>query len=56
MKCLDIDNNIVESNLQDVHNLIEEIVAEKGNMSKEDAVAYVKKMEQQKRYSADVWS
>jgi len=41
---------------KDVHNLIEEIVAEKGNMSKEDAVAYVKKMEQQKRYSADVWS
>ena len=35
---------------------MEEIVAERGDMSKEEAVAYVKKMEQQKRYSADVWS
>ena len=27
-----------------------------GEMSLEDAEKYVKKMEQQKRYSADVWS
>ncbi len=41
---------------KEVHAIVEEIVAEKGGMSKEDAEAYVKKMEQQKRYSADVWS
>ena len=41
---------------KDVHNLIEEIVATHGGKSKEEADAFVKKMEQQKRYSADVWS
>jgi NADPH-ferrihemoprotein reductase len=41
---------------KEVHTIVEEIVAEHGKMSKEDAEAYVKKMEQQKRYSADVWS
>ena len=41
---------------KDVHNIVEEVVEKGGNMSAEDAVKYVKKMEQQKRYSADVWS
>jgi len=41
---------------KDVHNIIEEVVIEHGKMSKEEAEAYIKKMEQQKRYSADVWS
>lgn len=41
---------------KDVHNIITEICEKEGNMSHDDAVAYVKKMEQQKRYSADVWS
>ena len=41
---------------KDVHNIVEEIAREKGGMSKEEADAFVKKMEQQKRYSADVWS
>ena len=41
---------------KDVRNLIQEICQNFGAMSPEDADAYVKKMEQQKRYSADVWS
>lgn len=41
---------------KDVRNIVVEVVEKGGNMTKEDADAYVKKMEQQKRYSADVWS
>ncbi len=41
---------------KDVHNIITEIVAQKGGKSQDEAEAFVKKMEQQKRYSADVWS
>jgi len=41
---------------KDVHNIIVEVVQKGGEMSLEDAEKYVKKMEQQKRYSADVWS
>jgi len=41
---------------KDVRNLVVEVCQTHGNMSKEDADAYVKRMEQQKRYSADVWS
>jgi NADPH-ferrihemoprotein reductase len=41
---------------KDVRNLIVEICQKHGNMSQEEADGYVKKMEQQKRYSADVWS
>ena len=41
---------------KDVRNIILETVKTGGEMSAEDAEKYVKKMEQQKRYSADVWS
>lgn len=41
---------------KDVHNIVVEVVEKGGAMSHEDAEKYVKKMEQQKRYSADVWS
>jgi NADPH-ferrihemoprotein reductase len=41
---------------KDVRNLVVEICQNFGGMTAEDADVYVKKMEQQKRYSADVWS
>ncbi|GLH11292.1 NADPH--cytochrome P450 reductase [Gryllus bimaculatus] len=41
---------------RDVHNIVLKVVQEKGSMSEAEALAYVKKMEAQKRYSADVWS
>jgi len=41
---------------KDVRNIILETIKTGGEMSAEDAEKYVKKMEQQKRYSADVWS
>lgn len=41
---------------KDVHNIIVKVVMEKGQMNNTQALNYVKKMEQQKRYSADVWS
>ena len=41
---------------KDVRNLVVEVCMNHGAMSREDAEVYVKKMEQQKRYSADVWS
>ncbi|XP_014102503.1 NADPH--cytochrome P450 reductase isoform X1 [Bactrocera oleae] len=40
----------------DVRNILVKILVTKGNMSEADAVQYLKKMEAQKRYSADVWS
>uniref|UniRef100_D3TNM8 NADPH--cytochrome P450 reductase n=1 Tax=Glossina morsitans morsitans TaxID=37546 RepID=D3TNM8_GLOMM len=40
----------------DVRNILVKILKTKGNMSEPDAVQYLKKMEAQKRYSADVWS
>ena len=40
----------------DVRNVITKILINKGNMTEDDAVAYLKKMETQKRLSADVWS
>ncbi|KAH8335811.1 hypothetical protein KR074_007206 [Drosophila pseudoananassae] len=40
----------------DVRNILGKILSTKGNMSEADAVQYIKKMEAQKRYSADVWS
>ncbi|XP_032581552.1 NADPH--cytochrome P450 reductase isoform X2 [Drosophila sechellia] len=40
----------------DVRNILVKILSTKGNMSEADAVQYIKKMEAQKRYSADVWS
>ncbi|XP_055936551.1 NADPH--cytochrome P450 reductase-like isoform X1 [Argiope bruennichi] len=41
---------------KDVHNIILEIVQEYGKKTKDEAEAYIKKMESQRRYSADVWS
>ena len=41
---------------KDVRNIVLEVVKNGGEMTVEDAEKYVKKMEQQKRYSADVWS
>ncbi|XP_039958279.1 NADPH--cytochrome P450 reductase isoform X2 [Bactrocera neohumeralis] len=40
----------------DVRNILVKILVSKGSMSEADAVQYLKKMEAQKRYSADVWS
>lgn len=41
---------------RDVHDAIEKIVREEGGMGETEGPAYVKRMEAQKRYSADVWS
>lgn len=40
----------------DVRNIIIKILQEKGNMTDQQAQAYLKKMETHKRWSADVWS
>lgn len=40
----------------DVRNVILRIIQEKGGMTEEQAQAYYKKMETQKRISMDVWS
>merc|ERR1712098_722824 len=41
---------------KDVRNIITEVCKEEGGMEEEAAEAFVKKLESQKRYSADVWS
>lgn len=40
----------------DVRNILLKVLQSKGNMSESEATQYIKKMEAQKRYSADVWS
>lgn len=40
----------------DVRNILLNIIKTKGNLNDNDAQQYLKKMEAQKRYSADVWS
>lgn len=40
----------------DVRNILNNIIMVKGNMTEQQAQAYLKKMETQKRLSADVWS
>lgn len=40
----------------DVRNILLNVIKTKGEMSEADALQYLKKMEAQKRYSADVWS
>ncbi|CAO1416639.1 unnamed protein product [Diamesa hyperborea] len=40
----------------DVRNILLSIIKTKGNMSESDAQQYIKKMETQKRYQADIWS
>lgn len=40
----------------DVRNILLKVLQTKGNMSESEAIQYIKKMEAQKRYSADVWS
>jgi len=41
---------------KDVRNIVKEISQEHGGMSSTEAETFVKKLETQKRYSADVWS
>lgn len=41
---------------KDVHAVFVSMAVEEGKMSEEEALAFVKKMENQKRYQADVWS
>ncbi|XP_053698332.1 NADPH--cytochrome P450 reductase isoform X1 [Sabethes cyaneus] len=40
----------------DVRNILLKVLQSKGNMSESESIQYIKKMEAQKRYSADVWS
>jgi NADPH-ferrihemoprotein reductase len=40
----------------DVRNIVMKVMQDKGQMNEQQASAYLKKMETQKRYSADVWS
>jgi len=40
----------------DVRNIVLKVIMEKAQMTEAQAIAYIKKMETQKRYSADVWS
>ena len=42
--------------VSDHTSILTEIVMKHGQKSEEDAQAFIKKMETQKRYSADVWS
>lgn len=39
----------------DVHNTLLEIIEKEGNMSREEAEAYLADMQQQKRYQRDVY-
>ena len=41
---------------KDVHDIITDIVRDHGDKTQEESEIFVKNMEQQKRYSADVWS
>ncbi|KAK6625304.1 hypothetical protein RUM43_005598 [Polyplax serrata] len=41
---------------RDVNDIVRKVLIEKGNMDEQQAQAYLKKMEAQKRYSSDVWS
>lgn len=40
----------------DVRNILLNVIKTKGGLTENDAQLYLKKMEAQKRYSADVWS
>jgi NADPH-ferrihemoprotein reductase len=40
----------------DVRNITLNVIKTNGKLSDTDAQQYIKKMEAQKRYSADVWS
>lgn len=40
----------------DVRNVIMKVIMDKGKMDEGQATAYLKKMDTQKRLSADVWS
>merc|ERR1719369_2612781 len=41
---------------KDVRNIIGEVCREQGGMTEAESEAFIKKLESQKRYSADVWS
>ncbi|XP_060529612.1 NADPH--cytochrome P450 reductase isoform X2 [Cylas formicarius] len=45
-----------KSMANDVRNILQKIIQSKGNMTEQQALAYTKKMETQKRISMDVWS
>ena len=41
---------------RDVNDIVRKVLIDKGNMTEQQAQAYLKKMEAQKRFSSDVWS
>ncbi|KAL1238493.1 NADPH--cytochrome P450 reductase [Trichinella spiralis] len=41
---------------RDVHSALMQIIAGEGDMNADEAAAYFKQLESQKRYQADVWS
>lgn len=41
---------------RDVRDIILEVIEQEGKKTKLEAEAFLKKMESQRRYSADVWS
>lgn len=41
---------------REVQETFIEIASEEGSMTREEAAAYMKRLESQKRYQADVWS
>jgi sulfite reductase alpha subunit-like flavoprotein len=41
---------------RDVHNTLLKTLMDKGNMDREKAENYIKKMQNKGRYSCDVWS
>jgi NADPH-ferrihemoprotein reductase len=45
-----------DHSFQDVRNIVGAVCREHGGMAEEEAEAFVKKLESQKRYSSDVWS
>ena len=49
-------NSDAKNMANDVRNILINIIKTKGNMDEAAALQYLKKMEAQKRYSADVWS
>lgn len=55
-KLFSSDYSDAKNMANDVRNILLNIIKTKGNMDEAGALQYLKKMEAQKRYSADVWS
>lgn len=51
-----INSSDAKNMANDVRNILLNIIKTKGDMDDSNALQYLKKMEAQKRYSADVWS